>query len=109
MHIPNTEMTAPTPVLDAISDASAQASTLSVYGKATGLDRLHGSSHLQYLWMSGVPAKSAALLPQLPALRRLVVYDWRPNDLEAISALTQLEHLVISAARSCSPSPVWIA
>lgn len=95
MRIPNAETTAPTPVLDTLTGTSASASTLSVYGKASGLDHLLGSPHLQYLWMSGVNAKSAAILAHLPALRRLVVVLWRLNDLAAIAALTQLEHLAI--------------
>jgi len=92
MQLPDMEIRAPGPVQQAVG---SEAPTLAVYGSAKDLGRLTQFHRLEVLWVSGVSRQAALVLGQIPALKRLVIHDWRAPDLGALSSLTSLRELVI--------------
>jgi hypothetical protein len=95
MDMPHSELLSPMPVLDTVSEGSGDARVVAVYGRARGLVHLHQSQRLEFLWISGVDVRSAEVVGQIPALRRLVVHDLRMADLRAFSSLRCLQDLAI--------------
>jgi hypothetical protein len=95
MEMPHGEILAPTAVREAVGEELRQVQTIAVYGKAEGLERLRGFERLESLWISGVNARAAEVVAQLPRLTRIVAHDWRVADLSALRPLTNLREVAI--------------
>lgn len=95
MDIPHQETLAPIPPVRTVTD---EGSVLALFGSADNLERLTQFRRLEYLWISGVTMPVAQTLGRVPALRRLVVHDWRVADLQPLAGLGTLQELVIAGS-----------
>ena len=94
MEMPHAEVLAPG-VLPGDEEALARGECLAVDGREIDLEELAALPRLRYLWTSRLTLAGAEAVGQLTQLDRLVVHEYRPNDLRPLSPLRNLTRLAI--------------
>jgi hypothetical protein len=98
MDLSQLELTAPGPIVEAITDESLASTTVVTYGRAKGLARLPLSRELRHLWISGVNNATVSVLGSLTRLQSLTIHDFRVADLNALTRLQTLAELAVAGS-----------
>jgi hypothetical protein len=98
MDLPSAELRAPPPAFDRVASIPCDAAVASVMGSVKDFENLAHLESLEYLWVSGIRDKEAAVVGRMTWLRCLVVHDLRVSTLEAFAPLGRLESLRIAGS-----------
>jgi hypothetical protein len=98
MDLPSAELRAPAPGFDLVASIPHDAAVAAVFGRAKDFDALAHRQSLEYLWLSGIRDREAAIVGGMTWLRHLVVHDLRVSTLQAFAPLARLTSLRIAGS-----------
>ena len=98
MDLPSAELQAPPPAFDLVASIPRDAVVAAVLPRVKDFENLAHHKSLEYLWVSGIRDKEAAIVGGMTWLRCLVVHDLRVSTLQAFAPLGRLTSLRIAGS-----------